>query len=116
MFEKEAEEYSVGKAHEHYNYVFEEHAGSPADFARWCFQDGAEFGYNKANEWHYVKDGDLPKEKGNYLVAWERTHHVEEFGKWGFDVDLFNADEGYFEGVGDYVIAWKEIVLPKESE
>ena len=50
MFEKEAEEYADGKGHEHYNYLFEEHAGSPADFARWCFQDGAEFGYNKANE------------------------------------------------------------------
>lgn len=24
------------------------------------FKDGAEFGYNKANEWHYVKDGVLP--------------------------------------------------------
>lgn len=24
------------------------------------FKKGAEFGYNKANEWHYVKDGDLP--------------------------------------------------------
>ena len=23
------------------------------------FQKGAEFGYNKANKWHYVKDGDL---------------------------------------------------------
>ena len=80
------------------------------------FKDGIEFGYNKANEWHYVKDGDLPKEIGNYLVAWERTHHVEEYGKWGFDVDLFNVDEGYFEGVGDFVIAWKEIVLPKENE
>ena len=22
------------------------------------FKDGAEFGYNKANEWHYVKDGE----------------------------------------------------------
>lgn len=80
------------------------------------WKDGAEFGYNKANEWHYVKDNDYPKEKGNYLVAWKRTHHIEEYGKWGFDVDLFNADEGYFEGVGDYVIAWKEIVLSKESE
>lgn len=79
------------------------------------FQKGAEFGYNKANEWHYVKDGDFPKEKGNYLVAWKRTHHVEEYGKWGFDVDLFNADEGYFEGVGDYVIAWKEIILPEQE-
>lgn len=69
---------------------------------------------NNVKEWHYVKDGDLPKEKGNYLVAWKRICHVEEYGEWGFDVDLFNADEGYFEGAGDFVIAWKEIVLPKE--
>lgn len=27
------------------------------------FKEGAEFGYNKANEWHYVKDGDLPNTK-----------------------------------------------------
>lgn len=80
------------------------------------FKKGAELGYNKANEWHYVKDGDFPKEKGNYLVAWKRTHHVEEYGEWGFDVDLFNADEGYFEGVGDFVIAWKEIVPPDIKE
>ena len=122
MFEKEAEEKSLEQpfSKDHYYYGFKE---------------GAEFGYKlaheeidylnkhwrseeerKANEWHFVKDGEYPKEKGNYLVAWERTHHVEEYGKWGFDVDLFNADEGYFEGVGDYVIAWKEIVLPKESK
>ena len=70
---------------------------------------------NKANEWHYVKDGDYPKKKGIYLVAWKRTHHVEEFGKWGFDVDVFNEDDGYFEGCGDFVIAWKEIPLPKKE-
>jgi hypothetical protein len=68
------------------------------------------------DDWHYVKDGDYPKEKGNYLVAWKRIHYVEEYGEWGFDVDLFNADEGYFEGVGDYVVAWQEIVPPKEIE
>ena len=48
MFEKEAEEYKDGKGHEHYNFLFEENAGSPADFAKLCFQDGAEYGYNKA--------------------------------------------------------------------
>ena len=50
MFEKEVEEYANGKGHEHYNYLFEEHAGSPSTFANWCFKDGAEFGYNKAKE------------------------------------------------------------------
>lgn len=24
------------------------------------FNDGAQFGYSKANEWHYIKDGELP--------------------------------------------------------
>lgn len=70
---------------------------------------------NKVKEWHFVKDGELPKETGIYLVAWERTHHVEEYGEWGFDVDVFNADEEYFEGDGDYVIAWKEIILPGQE-
>ena len=70
---------------------------------------------NNVKKWYYVKDGDYPKKKGIYLVAWKRTHHVEEYGKWGFDVDFFNADEGYFERVRDFVIAWKEITLPKKE-
>ena len=68
---------------------------------------------NNVKKWYYVKDGDYPKKKGIYLVAWERTHHVEEYGEWGFDVDVFNADDGYFEGCGDFVIAWKEITIPE---
>ena len=68
---------------------------------------------NNVKKWYYVKDGDYPKKKGIYLVAWKRTHHVEEYGEWGFDVDVFNADDGYFEGCGDFVIAWREIILPE---
>ena len=105
MFEKELEEYKNQPKWKGKIFMKDEEI---------CFKDGLELGYNKANEWHFVKDGDLPKEKGNYLVAWKRTHHVEEYGEWGFDVDLFNADEGYFEGDGDFVIAWKEIVLSEE--
>lgn len=56
MFEKDAEEYASGKGHEHYNFLFEENAGSPSDFARWCFQDGAEFGYNSAIEWFDARE------------------------------------------------------------
>ena len=107
MFEKEAEDSFKCKK---VLYKWETDKHSYID----GFKDGAEFGYNKTNEWHFVKDGVLPKEKGIYLVAWKRTHHVEEYGEWGFDVDVFNADDGYFEGCGDFVIAWKEIVLPEE--
>ena len=70
---------------------------------------------NKVKEWNYVKDRDYPKKTGVYLVAWKRTHHVEKYGKYGFDVDFFNADEGYFEWARDFVIAWKEITLPKKE-
>ena len=110
--EKEAEEYAKGKGHEHYNYLFEKNAGTPATFANWCFKDGAEYGYNKANEWHYVKYG-LPKDNeyvliytdlNNCYVAKKVENHFMSKG-WGF-IPMST------------VIAWKEIVLPelKESE
>lgn len=76
------------------------------------FQDGAEFGYNKANEWHYVKDEDLPKHEVNVLVLFNKqcidiAHYNYDYKEWHF-VDSIVRD----------VIAWKEIVLPelKESE
>ena len=48
---------------EDYKYMISEFA----DVGTECFQKGAEFGYNKANEWHNVADGDLP-EDGNKIV------------------------------------------------
>ena len=110
MFEKDSEEY-VNKD----TWLFE----SAKQDAKYHFQKGAEFGYNKANEWHYVKDEDLPKEDlrprtlGYYLTA---SKHKSYKG--------FVFEVAYFTGViftkgGDIldnVIAWKEIVLPKESE
>ena len=79
-----------------------------------CFQKGAEFGYNKANEWHYVKDGDLPKEYDTVLACTEFEHHKSplicnyHYKKWWYADGKFDDD----------VVAWKEIVLPeiKESE
>ena len=68
------------------------------------WQAGAEYGYNKANEWHYVKDG-LPKETKKYFIYSK---------EWGVEVRKFFADVGYFEcRKNDDVIAWKEIVLPE---
>lgn len=91
MFEKEAEEW----ADEMY----------PCDGqAQRYLLMGAEFGYNKANEWHYVKDGDLPKEGTVCLTA--RTIIS---GNVAYDVC------SYYEGLfGENWFAWKEIVLPKE--
>ena len=96
MFEKEAEEWVKNNLH-----------NAEEDYIK-AFKDGADLGYNKANEWHYVKDGDLPKENkpllcvrgGNIYIAWyyNGVYH---------DNRCCQVKKPY---------AWKEIVPPKESE
>jgi len=69
------------------------------------WKDGAEFGYNKANEWHFVKDGDLPPEDTKVLALMV-----------GGEVCIAHF---YRKNVWDkigIVYAWKEIVPPKEIE
>ena len=100
MFEKEAEEYFRDNAHN-----FDE-----VTACRECM----EFGYNKANEWHYVKDGDLPKNNTQVLVFLENKRmKISIFMENKFT--LWNKDYNTYTKLYD-VIAWKEIVLPKESE
>ena len=114
MFEKEAEEYANGKGHEHYNYLFEENAGNPADFARWCFEDGAEFGYNKANEWHKVADGDLPKPNIAVLICfqfekWTTTYiayYRPAIKKW----QMYNLSEAQRQPIDDDYIDSEEVL------
>ena len=67
----------------------------------------------QANEWHYVKDGDLPKENKLYFVVIKDN---------GLAIAYFNGlhwetryNLGDFGHCVETVIAWKEIVLPKES-
>ena len=72
---------------------------------------GAEFGYNKANEWHYMKDGDLPKDEDwKWCVSYRGYCYVakyeEMFGWW--------TNQEYSEVMQPY--AWKEIVLPELKE
>lgn len=67
--------------------------------------EGIEFGYNKANEWHYVKDGDLPKENQLVLLYRENPN--------GANVALTYWYKSY---VNDKVIAWKEVIPPKELD
>ena len=43
--EEKAEEYAQGKGHEHYNFLFVKNAGSPADFAKFCYKDGLNDGF-----------------------------------------------------------------------
>ena len=103
MFEKEAEEI----AKDIYIHHFDDDVIYPNVLKAITVgvKKGAEFGYNKANEWHYVKDGKYPKEK--QLVMVYRVNPL------GANIAITNWYDSYKD---TKVIAWKEIVLPKESE
>ena len=76
-----------------------------------AFKKGAEFGYNKANEWHYVKDGDLPKEFDKpYLCYLNGYFEVGYF--MAYKEQPWHFDNYYLDN--EDVDAWKEIVPPKE--
>ena len=115
MFEKEAEEYATR------NVFFD---GVPEPVINYQrkddWQKGAEFGYNKANEWHYMKDVNCYEDlhlppiedcKGRICI-WKVKDCSENYHCGTYD-DLWYEMNAY------HVIAWKEIVLPelpKESE
>ena len=77
MFEKEAEEYlydrldpkAIDSVSEFSNKHIEDAIIS-------SYKDGAEFGYNKANEWHYVKDGKKHNLYNNSLKGAENGKFV----------------------------------------
>lgn len=62
--EEKAEEYVIGKAHEHYHFLFEENNGSPVDFAKLCYLDGLTEGKKEkeCNCITYFSFKDLEKE------------------------------------------------------
>ena len=134
MFEKEAEEYANGKAKEHYSSLIEENTGSPKDFAKLCWQDGAKFGFTKANEWHYPSKGELPEcDEKTQLVFYVNCYYnisgssvkIKQMVLGYYQKSFMNDDVKLFveksKGYSDEhfpkdVIAWKEIELPKEIE
>ena len=78
------------------------------------FKKGAEFGYNKANEWHYVKsEEDLPKDNSEYLLLLE--HGIRVFGyyngKWW---ESWKGDLSWQEVKAYFFVPVLE--LPKESK
>ena len=95
MFEKEAEEVGNEKIKENHQF-----ARCARKSYKDGFKDGAEFGYNKANEWHKVADGDLPD---NCRYVWTNV------GAGYHDNDGWWDDCGRLQNV----IAWCE---PKFEE
>ena len=130
MFEREAEDYSIDTyetcIYDNLPYMNDSRAREES------FRDGATFGYNKANEWHYVKDGDLPNtETKNYTYIRRRKRYERQFtdyrvikcfvlclnekGKTTVEVGYFDCNQKCFlDKAEGMVYAWKEIVLPKE--
>ena len=109
MFEKEAEEYALMKLvnledFDSYQSAYDRFENGVQD----AFQDGANFGYNKANEWHYVKD-ELPELYKDVLVVFPQgecnVKYLTKHNEW--------VGRGSWCSLTD-VIAWKEIELPKE--
>ena len=105
MFEKEAEIYALS------NFGFRGKDIQRVLTAKIDYQCGAEFGYNKANEWHYVKEG-KPKDNEYVLIYTDiKNVYIARL----VEDDYFITNKGGFVQMSA-VIAWKEIVLPKESE
>ena len=136
MFEKEAEEIANKRCHEimcygHCSFSSPKHHRCGEWHREYnCAKEGIEFGYNlakeeidylnkhwgseeerKANEWHYVKDGDLPKDEKLCLIwCGEKDFNTAEYVRERF----WDLCGGWLEV--DEVIAWKEIVLPELKE
>ena len=125
MFEKEAEKYLI-KLLKRLKIRKEDLAENQPEIQSWekinfvslntsnvskAYQKGAEFGYNKANEWHNIKENpnDLPND-GELVVADNGLtidcvkFRKNEFGNsWKHDnFELYN------------VIYWKKLVLSKD--
>ena len=98
MFEKEAEEYVN-------THVTPISPISEQDLYD-CFQSAATFGYNKANEWHYVNKEGLPEDKYKLLVRYVNGDYDIAFnlaGTW------YGTSGNELRGA----YAWKEIIPPK---
>lgn len=125
MFEKEAEEYRKDLKSKFFL------SEPQLDLACQGFKDG----YNKANEWHYPSKGEYPEcDENKKLWLYFKDYYANDRDcehpiyrtstgvyKTSFlneDVKLFvEKSKGYEdEHLPKDVIAWKEIVLPKESE
>ena len=117
MFEKEAEEYAEDMA----KYYESVHGSIPSQFEKYL-RKAVEFGYNKANEWHYLSKGEYPKDEKDMLMSEQLILLTKlkgvsslsiSIGQYNFSTQEFSYP--HFVGLTE-VIAWKEIVLPKESE
>ena len=111
MFEKEAEDSFKCKK---VLYKWETDKHSYID----GFKDGAEFGYNKANEWHFVSKEGFPNKDDIYLIIRSDGLHLGDYccgGDGDIDCQSWCDYPSEEEIQDDSVIAWKEITLPGQE-
>ena len=109
MFEKEAEEYAI-ENWEHY-----EEGQNDSKALKQAYLAGAEFGYNKANEWHYPSKGEYPKEDENVLCCCKVVN--AKFYSIGHTVIGGDTKIRWWASNRPEeleVYAWREIVFPEE--
>ena len=118
MFEKEAKEYADW---------FWGASPSAKRAIEQAYQKGAEFGYNKANEWHKQDIDDIYDFIAEdwsvkyFICIMKDKSRVNAIGNCDegcngeVSVNLFfeHDDEKYYI---DDIVWWKEIVLPKDGE
>ena len=125
MFEKEAEEYAI----ENFETCLYDVLPCLNDVRarEQSFKDGAEFGYNKANEWHKQDIDDIYdfiaedwSVKYFICIIKDKSRvtaigNCDEGCNGEVSVNLFfeHDDEKYYI---DDIVWWKEIVLPKDGE
>lgn len=113
MFEKEAEE----RARDIYTNFFGDIVAYPEILKAITVGvlKGAEFGYNKAKEWHYVKDELPPENVPLNIITFDKN---KKRRLWGGEYKGGNGQwwTGYFNHFIDVPYAWKEIVLPELKE
>lgn len=113
MFEKEAKEY----VNEEYDFCYypEDNLSTRINAER-DWSKGAEFGYNKANEWHEISKQYMPKNKEKVLLKYHFSGddevHISDGYYDAYDFEFHIANNPKFRIV--CVIGWKEIELPKE--
>ena len=113
MFEKEAENYSTDTydscLYDYLPYTNDARAREES------FKDGATFGYNKANEWHYPSKGEYPKEGENVLCCCKVVN--AKFYSIGHTVIGGDTKIRWWASNRPEeleVYAWREIVFPEE--
>ena len=113
MFEKEAEEIEK-EAIKWVKDVFPNDEFKQSGISR-ALIEFAELGYNKANEWHFVKDELPPKKVPLNIITFDKN---KKRRVWVGEYDGGNGQwwTGYFNHFIDVPYAWREIVLPKELE